>query len=257
MTPRFTSLLICLSLLPFLTGCGAPPQLGQAYEAYHRGDYSAAIAIAKPLAANDATGEAAYLAGLSAYQLRDGAEAERYLRMAVDRNAPGSPRTSGDAHAMLGRLHADRDQHAAAVNHYTIAASRLAGRDRAQALYYAAISQQAMGQWDAARQNLALARAATNDPAVLAKIDRQSGMIGWTLQFGAYGEEKNARAAFASVAAKAAKLSFGPPRLVAANDSGRRLYLVQLGRFANEAEARSAMARVSGEAIVVPMMATR
>lgn len=238
-------------------GCGAPPQLGQAYEAYQRGDYAAAMSIARPLANNDATGEAAYITGLCAYQLRDGAEAERYLRLAASRNASGNPRTSGDAQAMLGRLSADRGQHAAAAEHYAAAGQKLTGQDRANAYYYAAISQQAMGQWRPAQANLVLARAATSDPAMLAKIDRQSGVVGWTLQFGAFGEEKNARAAHATLAAKAAKLSLGPPRLVAATDSGKRLYLVQLGHFTDEAEARTARSRVSGEAIVVPMMAAR
>ena len=252
------ALLLCLA-----TGCQtAPrgrnhPQLTGAYDAYRRGDYPAAYTSAKPLADSytDASAEAAYLTGLSAYQLRNSAEAERYLNTAA---RSGQSDVAGDALAMLGRLYAEQNRHERAAAAYLSAARRLDGQDKAQALYQAGISQQSLGQWTDARGNLMLARRASSDSSFIQRVDQQLKVIGWTIQVGAYSQVSNAQVAVQDLSKRPTTQYVGDPRLVAATDaSGNRIILVQVGQFPSEANAVAAQRRVGAGAVVVPMMAAR
>ncbi len=253
----FALSLLALSLLS--AGCESQPPspaLHAAYNAYHRGNYSESYGNAKAVAdASIENGDAAYLAGLSAYQLKQSGEAERYLLQAT---RAANLKTSGDAHAMLGRIYAEQGRHERAVENYAIAASRLSGDERANALLFLAQSQQHLGQWPQAGANLNLARQATQNPEVLQRIAQQQAVTGWTLQVGAYTTEINAQRAAQDLATKTSKMSVGSPRLVPAVDSGgKRLILVQVGTFTNQAGASAAKGRIAPHAAVVPMMAAK
>ncbi len=106
--------LLALSLLTL--GCESQPPspaLHAAYNAYHRGNYAESYGNAKAVAdASIEHGDAAYLAGLSAYQLKQSGDAERYLQQAA---GASNVKTSGDAHAMLGRIYAEQGRHERAV----------------------------------------------------------------------------------------------------------------------------------------------
>jgi len=256
-----TALLLGLALT--LAGCettgpGArPANLTAAYEAYNRGDYAAAYSQAKPNADafGSASDESAYLTGLAAYQLRNGTEAERYLHQA---SRGDDRKLGGEAMAMIGRIYAGQGRHERAVEAYAIAAQRLAGDDRANALLYTALSQQSLGQWREAHTNLVMAKQATSDAEFQKKVDSYLAVRGWTIQLGAYADERNAQTAARGIAGKTTALMMGPPRLVPATDSaGRRLILLQVGQFPSEANALAAKNRLSGSAEVVPMLAAK
>ncbi|MEX2215707.1 MAG: SPOR domain-containing protein [Phycisphaeraceae bacterium] len=250
-------------LLTLLTGCQTGPQgrnhpqLKSAYEAYHRGDHTAAYAAAKPLADayNESSMEAAYLTGLCAYQLRNSAEAERYLNTAARGN---NSDVAGDSLAMLGRLYAEQNRHERATAAYLSASRRLEGQDRAQALYQAGISQQSLGQWTYARGNLMLARSASRDASFIQRIDQQLKVVGWTIQVGAYSHVSNAQVAAQDLNQRPVAQYVGETRLVPATDvGGNQIILVQVGQFPSEANATAARGRVGTGAVVVPMMASR
>lgn len=244
-----------------LVGCETTPAgsagLARAYEAYHRSDYAAAYSLAKPIA--DAYGpastEGCYVTGLAAYQLQNGSEAERYFHQA----ARGEDRQIvGESMAMIGRIYAGQGRHERAVASYAVAAQRLTGQDRANALYHTALSQQSLGQWREAQINLTMARQASSDPAFGHKVDAQLAVRAWTIQIGAYGDQRNAQSAAKAIAARATSLLLGAPRLVPATDAGgRKLVLVQVGQFPSEANALAARGRLRGNGEVVPLMAAR
>jgi len=239
------------------TGSGVNGQLATAYQSYHSGNYAAAYSQAKPFADSygSASTEGAYLTGLSAFQLRNGSEAERYLHQAVR----GEDRTiGGQSMAMIGRIYAGQNRHERAIEAYAEAARRLTGEDRANALFYTALSQQSLGQWEPARINLIMAKQASSDAAFITKVDSYVGVRAWTVQVGAYSDQRNAQSAATNISGKTNSMLMGTPRLVPATDAnGKKLVLVQVGQFPSEFAAMSARNRLSGNAEVVPMMASR
>jgi hypothetical protein len=236
---------------------GNSGNLTLANEAYQQSNYSAAYSYAKPIADSysPASAEAAYLTGLAAFQLRNGSDAERYFQQA----ARGDNRTIGaQAMAMIGRIYAGQNRHERAIEAYAVAAQRLDGQDRANALYYTALSQQSMGQWEPARINLLMAKQASNDADFIRKVDSQLSARGWTLQIGAYSNATYAQAAAKNVATQTTGLALGAPRLVPATDAaGRKLVLVQVGQFQSETSAIAARKRLTSNAEVVPMLAAK
>ena len=261
--PQLAALPLLLAAAFLITGCettgpsGSRGSLATAYEAYNRGDFAAAYSQSKPIA--DAYGtqsnEAAYLTGLAAFQLKSGSEAERYLQQA----ARGEDRTiGGQSMAMIGRIYAGQNRHERAIESYAGAAQRLTGEDRANALFHTAMSQQSLGQWQQAQTNLTMAKQASKDAELIKKVDSYLAVRAWTIQLGAYTDQRNAETAARNIAAKTTGLAMGAPRLVPATDAtGKRLILLQVGQFPNEPAAIAARNRLSGGAEVVPLMAMR
>lgn len=234
-----------------LIGCAGGPggSLSDAGEAYRAGDYGAAYPAAEPLA--DARGrrgeEAAYLAGLSAQQLGRPGEAARHLsRAAKSRDA----QLAGNAGAALGLLLSEQNRYADAADALEDAAELLTGESRARAYYYLAVAQQKLGRTAAAGTSFTLARDATSDPDLRARIDRQRRTIGWTVQTGAFGEIDNARQAAQQLAARVRGTT---PRIVTATDArGNTLHLVQIGSFTTHDSARRFANNLGPPAVVTP-----
>lgn len=262
---RMIALAFTLAAMLCFTGCestaphgsGGSGTLSTAYDSYRNGNYAAAYSQAKPIADGFTphSAEAAYLTGLAAFQLRNGSEAERYLHQA----ARGEDRTiGGQALAMIGRIYAGQSRHDRAIETYAEAARRLTGEDRANALFYTALSQQSLGHWEPARVNLVMAKQTSRDAALISKIDSYLGVRGWTVQLGAYSDQRNAQNAATNISGKTNAMQMGSPRLIPATDAGgRKLVLVQVGQFPSEAAATAAKSRLSGAAEVVPMMAAK
>jgi tetratricopeptide (TPR) repeat protein len=230
-----------------------PTTVTGAHDAYRRGNFAAAYTAAKPIAdrgGSDAS-EAAYITGISAYYLRRGSEAQRYLTTASASHNVG---LAGDAYASLGRIYAEQGNHTRAAQMYVAAGTRLLGEERATAYYFAAQNQQKVGQWTGARQNLISAKNASGNRNLRSRIDQQLQVRGWTLQFGAYSNSTNAKKAAQSLASKNNTSHLGSPRLVPAiNSKGQRLTLVQIGQFSSQFAASSASRFIPDKAVIVPL----
>lgn len=255
--PLLLAAILCITGCETTGGSGPRGTLSTAYDAYNRGDFAAAYSQSKPIADaySPQSSEAAYLTGLSAFQLKNGSEAERYLHQA----ARGEDRTiGGQSMAMIGRIYAGQNRHERAIEAYAGAAQRLTGEDRANALFHTAMSQQSLGQWQQANLNLTMAKQASKDAEFIRKVDSYLAVRAWTIQLGAYSDQRNAEIAARNIAGKTTGLAMGAPRLVPATDAnGKRLILVQVGQFPNEPAAIAARNRLSGGAEVVPLMAMR
>ncbi len=248
--------------LSIVWGCGAQDisRLHALRTAYRRGDYDQAYQQAQSLIhagslAPKYKAEAAYIAGFSAYRLKAWGNAQESLLLAT--HGPDTALT-GDALTMLGLIYLQQGQDRLAVQMLLDATHHLAHpSDRARAYFYAAKTQQRLGQWAQARVSLSLARSNTQDPNLKGRIAHQLGVTGFTLQVGAFTDQANARRAAAKLSTQATGHTLGPPRVLPAIDAhGKQLFLVQVGSFSDNASADRAH-RTLGQpaAIVVPLTA--
>lgn len=252
-TPTLTARPLLLALLLFLTGCGQPKAtpLTEARAAYTSGNYRLAYQQARAAAAaesGNAAEQAGYLAGLAAYRLDWLPHAEQSLRP-VTRSS--DKRLAADAKAQLGMVMARLERYDDAQDLLLSASAQLAGQDKANALFHAAVVQQKLGRWDAARANLALARPAATDGDLREQIDEQAKVTGFTLQAGVFAQHANALTAGKKFAADTAALRLGPPLIVTDDSTGQRLYRLQLGRFHNYATAQQYRARLPKTDLVI------
>ncbi len=246
-------------LLAVQVGCETAPttnSVATAYDAYHRGDYTSAYQIAQPMTTQfDATQQASYVAGLSAYHLGNGTQAMEHLKHATSSSQAD---IAADANITLGRIYAERSRHSDAASAYLAATRGLRGQARANAHYYAAKSQQVIGQWSQARSNFVQAKQHSHHRGFHALIDNELRINGWTLQIGAYSNDRYARNAAQQIAPRAQQLRMGTPRLVPATDKhGRQLVLVQVGQFTSQSLADHAKQRLNPKAAVVPLALVR
>jgi len=222
-------LLGCVAAAFLIAGCG--PQrsasLNQAMTAFNAHQYSSAHHHAVQ-AMRSSTGrereQAAYLAGLSAYQMRDLDEAE--LRLAAATRS-GDARTAGSAKAMLGQVRLDQNRPGEAATLFDEAARQLTGHDAAEARRHAAIAHQRAGNTNAANQ-------------WAASGEGSGGGAGgvFALQVGAFSERQRATQAANDASRLADSHGLGPVNVITSRDArGRPLFLVQFGSFSSRDSA--------------------
>lgn len=259
---RGMTALVALFVAVTLTGCQAPQtsqstSLSQSRSLYAAGQYPQALQKARfvadlPTTPQREREQAAYVAGLSAYRLRDLDTAQQYLQVAA---LSDSASLSGDARATLGLVFSERGSYGLAADNLLAAAQRMTGQNKANSYFYAGVAQQKHGRWPQARTTLSLAKSSSTDPGFRSRVDDQLRITGYTLQLGAYTVESNANASAQRIAARAVELRLGAPRVVpAADPSGKRLYLAQVGQFSSwptALMARDSLGTTS--AIVVPL----
>ena len=226
-----------------LYGCESSgmDRIDMADRAYRKGDFTTAYREAQQAmrsSQGSLKSEAAYMAGISAYRLKDSSSAVHYLKQASSSNVS---QLTGDSLAMLGVIYAEQGKYPESVQAQLQAVRYLSsGPDRANAYYYAAKAQQKMGQWSQAKANLRLARSASRDEAFRHYIGQELDVGAFTLQIGAFTDHTNAQRAAENLATRASTLKLDSPRLVPAKDAQRReLTLVQVGRFPTYADAES------------------
>lgn len=252
-------------LLGFLSmmGMGCTPakqrnaavDLGPVYQAYQTQDYERAYTLASTAAgqAGDLPAmEAAYMAGMSAYQLGRWHQAEHYLRYPAGYN---DVRLAADAKAGLGLVYLQQGKLTQAEATLRDAAGNLSGQDRANAYFYIGLAQQRQGLWHQARTWFTQARALSKDADFVEQCNQQLAYTGYTLQTGAFTQQSNAQREAQKLAQQVQQAGLGLPRVVTATGAdGKRLYLVQVGQFSTLASAANARARVGvGSAIVTPI----
>jgi tetratricopeptide (TPR) repeat protein len=220
-------LAVGLLLTLITTGCTTTGSMLAACSSYDAGDYRRAY---EQTTVSGAPGpEAAYLAGLSAYQLGRHDDARRWLMTA---RRAGDADIAARSQAQLGLLAAQQGHFDRAAREFLTATRGLTGQNRANAFFFAAIAQQKLGRWSQASTNLYLARSTSTNAVFREKVDAQLAVTGWTIQVGAYASDVNAARVAHDLARHSHHMRLGPARKVRTTDhAGRSITLVQVGRF--------------------------
>ena len=241
-----------------LAGCGSSgpiASLADANSAYDRGDYEQAYAFASTIASAEPSldsQEAAYVAGLAAWELDRTDKAVKYFKKAVDGL---DHEMAADAGVMLGLAYSKQEKYDLAAESLLEAAPELTGEDRARAYFYAGVAQQKLGRWAYARDNFTLARAASSDPAFRDEVDGQLAVTGYTLEIGSFSDGAAAQSAADNLTESAQELNLGEPRLLP-NPTRPGQMLVHVGRFSTYDSAASFRERLGMPgAFIVPIAA--
>lgn len=242
-------------LLGGLAGCETPKtthSLTEIRSAYVARDYAKAYRLGTSNASqNDGAGarQAAYMAGMSAYKLGRNNEAIQSLTQAA-RSSDKS--MAGDSQATIGLIYASQNNHRPAAKHFLLAANLLTDQPKANAYFYAAVSQQKIGRWSDARAHLSLARNASDDQTFKSQVDDQFAVTGYSLQVGAYSDVANAQKAAENWARKIQEFRIGQPRLVPQTTAdGTAVTAVQFGQFSSYATALMARQDLADKTIIV------
>lgn len=197
--------------------------------------------------------DAAYLVGLSAYQLGHKRSAETHFIIA---SGSESRRTSGSAKAMLGIIREKDGQTLEAARYFKSASRNLSGSDARQAAQHAAMAYEAMGDLDSAETWIAYAAGdgmpssddfsagteSARNPKAQAPSDRDSSTE-FSIQAGAFRERNRAQRIADDLASFAREKSIGSVRIIPQSDvRGRELFVVQIGQFTTRQEATRARA---------------
>ena len=236
--------LLCVLTAVPLAGCKSTPRarsLNSALADYEAKRYRLAENQAAAIAGRTRgliRDKAAYLAGLSAYQLGDLYEAQRQLAtamMSTDRS------TAGNAKAVLGLVRVKQHRpHDAAVL-LAEASGALTGENSRQAAYQAALAHQQAGDRTSAGAWLRIGDAQQTTGQRALAISPRAGAGRFSLQAGAFRQRQHADNAARSVANVAQQHQLGGVRVIESlDDRGRILYFVQFGRFESRSAASSA-----------------
>ncbi|QQE10250.1 SPOR domain-containing protein [Planctomycetota bacterium] len=161
-----------------------------------------------------------------------------------------------DSYAELGIIYGRMNKNAeAAANYLKAAKTYPQGKERANAYYYAGISQQKMGQLAEAKKSFFLARSSNANMQLLQQINSRISVNGYTIQIGAYSSKVNAIKAAQEVSLRSMTMNHGKPKIAEiADKDNKTVYRVQIGSFSSYKSANYAK-RLLGvsDAIVVPL----
>ncbi len=236
--------LLCVLTAAPLAGCKSTPRarsLNSALADYEAKRYQLAEQQAAAIARRTrglTRDKAAYLAGLSAYQLGDLYEAQRQLATAV---TSSDRTTAGRAKAVLGLVRVKQHRpHDAAVL-LAEASGALSGENSRQAAYQAALAHREAGDTTSAGTWLRIGdvQQTTGQRALAISPRPEAGRF--SLQAGAFRRRQHADNAARSVADVAQQHRLGGVRVIESRDDrGRILYFVQFGRFESRSAASTA-----------------
>jgi tetratricopeptide (TPR) repeat protein len=245
------NLVLCCVII---SGCAANSKLAleQAVMDFNAQRYGEAHQKAKAISERSSAPnrhDAAYIAGMSAYQLGQITEAEKQLQTAM--SSPNVD-TQARSQAVLGQIRLDQRRWRDAAVLLTQASESLTGEDRLKAAANASLAYQQLGDLDAARNWRS--RAYGQSPSLVspeAPIIRPSttasgaAASGFTLQVGAFQEKKRAENAAREALRLAQREGWGQVRIVPKRDErGKPTYLVQIGTFPTREAAAAARARI-------------
>ena len=237
-----------------LVGCestGSKDALNKAVADYNSQHYFLAqkrSAVVAKKASGTLRDQAAYLAGLSAYQLGDYVEAELQLTKA----ARSTDRvTAGRAKAVMGLLRGDQDRPGDAAGLLNEASISMRGEDSRQAAFQAALAHDKAGGRIpdyVADQIYRLRATQSGARSSQTMVDRKA----FSLQVGAFHELRRAQAAAKNIAGVAQANDLGKVRIVKKRDDrGRMLFIVQLGRFNNRFDAKNIHRQIGRKDLIV------
>ena len=262
MSHRNRCLLLALLATACLTGgCEMlqPTPIQAVYDAYHVDDYGRSLNLASRIvssgpgvAGQRTVEEAAYMAGISAYQLGRAPTAVRYFSIAAQSR---DRLLAADAQSHLGLIYAQQGRHDRAATQLLAAATTLTGQARAEAYFQAGLSQQKLGRWAHARTSLSLARSHSNDPTFRAMCPDQLSVSSCPLHPGAYHNPDLAENHARQLLADTAELNVGHPWIAYdVSSDNRQLAFVLMGNYSSYDIALDARQRIgSTSAIIVPL----
>lgn len=194
--------------------------------------------------------QAQYFAGISAYGMGQDEAAMSDLQPLVKSSDPA---IAGSAAATCGIICYDRVQDAQAMAYLKIAEGKVTGEDKARVYYHMGLIDQRAGRWDDAKREMTQAISATKDMKYRKVIEQRMSARAFTLQFGAYSQQKLADLRAAAIR----KLPGGAgvrlmPSMTA---DGKSLYLVQAGNYTTYEQAAAAKRTMNvKDSIIVPLV---
>lgn len=247
----------CKSGSPGSSGGGS---LQQAVNDFNARRYARAQERAEAIASKSKPGvreDAAYVAGLSAYELGQTEEAERHF---VSAARSANAQTAARAKAMLGQVRLDQNRPQEAANLLAEAARAMDGADSERAARNAAIAYQRAGDEASAKKWASAAGAGTparHSPGSTAGMPASGKSIrrgsagsnadsgGFTLQVGAFREKSRAERAANEAKKLAERDGLGEVQIVPRRDErGKLMFVVQFGSFGTRAAAAAARAKL-------------
>lgn len=239
-----------------LAGCQSarPKASEEALSRYEAHDYQNAMRLAKASHGRTAGAkqeEAAFIVGMSAYELKKYDEAEVWLRP-LTRSADKA--IAGRASATLGLIAASQGVYTTAALDLMAAGRKLEGDEGARAMLMAGDCYRLVGRLDAATSAYALGKGMAQSVKLRETLASRQENSAYTVQFGAFSSYGNATKALDSARMKAAAQGLPAPTIVSSTDvTGRTLYLVQAGKYPTKDQAAAARVRLGGELVVVPV----
>ena len=240
-----------------LAGCESAPKAGsmnQAVNDYNSQRYEQAFEQASAAQERGDTAgraDAAYIAGLSAYQMGRLDEAEMRFMTA---SKSSSPETAAKAKAMLGQIRLDQRRPRDAAVLFVDAAPNLTGEDARKCAYNAGVAYQQAGDLQSAKKWIAQSGGysstarSTSSAATKSTSVAKNSASGFTLQVGAFREKKRAQQAAEEAQRLADRDGLGKVRIISRRDErGSQMYLVQFGSFPTRdaAAARTKLGRLN------------
>ncbi len=235
----------------------ASPELSKAAEDFREARYQSAFDQAKAVSRSSGSPireQAAWIAGLSAYQMQNLDEAELQF-MAAARSQ--DPRLVTDTKIMMGDIRVLQKRWSDAARCYRDAAQSLSGEERARVLSYAEVSDSyARGSSGATAAAPPPSGSSASRPPAGASTAGASrpddGPSSFSLQAGAFQNERNARRRATEIASSTRSAGLGEPRVVRTRDPGGREYwAVQVGTFSSRQSAESARTKVPSLELIV------
>ncbi len=248
---------ICVGLAIGQAACKSTPrtaELDQALSDYQAKRYAMAqkrAARVQRSLRGAPGGDAAYLAGLCAYQLGDLGQAEQWLTTA---SRSSHPPTVGKAKAALGLVLMDQHRPREAAGRLKEAAGVLAGEDARLAAYHAAMAYQQAGEEASADRWF---KVAGGDAGTAGTDTASRPILFFTLQAGAFRHRRHAERIAGDVSAIAMHHGLSAARIVPSRDQrGQTLYLVQFGRFRSRSAAAAARSDLGELQYIVALLTT-
>lgn len=256
LTRRALCAILYIAAFTLIPGCGSDQStvsLDDGINNYQAQRYALAQTQAQDVMKNAKGTErdqAAYLAGLSSYQLGRPDQARTNLTIAARSK---DDQTAGRAAAQLGIIELDRDRPLDAATQFKTASAKLEGTESRQAAQHAAMAYQLAGDYNSAKQWTELG--GKGDAKTVAWPKSSSSQSSrYVLQAGAFKSRKLAEKAAKDLEPVANQHRLGPVRIVD-DGSGKssELHLVQFGGFTTRTEAVQVRAKIGKlELIVVP-----
>lgn len=221
---------------------------------YEARDYNNALRLARASHGRTAgvkQEEAAFIAGMSAYELKRFDEAETWLRP-LTRSA--DPSIAGRSSATLGLIAASQGVYTTAALDLMAAGRKLEGDEAARAMLMAGDCYRLVGRLDAATSAYATGRGIARSNALKETLAARQENTAYTVQFGAFSNYANATRALDRARLRATAQGLPAPAIVTTTDvTGQTLYLVQTGKFESKDQASAARVRLGSELVVVPV----
>lgn len=245
---------LAISLLAVVTltlgGCKSEPQVGY-QEAYEQKMYAQALEKASMIATDERADDrqkAALVAGMSAQQLGQTAEAKKWLKplmMCPDKSI------AARAKASLGLIAKNEGRNAEAATLLSNSAEQLDGNDAAQAQINAGDAYRKMGLESKARESYANAKTEADDPAIRATADEKGRPVNYFVQCGAYSTRQAADRQVKAIRSQVTKAGQPAPTVLQMAPNGTPLFVVQVGPYTDKQAAMVAKAKMGMQTAAV------